>query len=76
MIVKGHIISTIEAYETKQKEIADRKGLTCRWAGRPNNPDIKMLDGNYFLPDELGLDTMDTSTDVPTFKKKDLDIIQ
>lgn len=76
MIVQGHIIETIEAYEAKQQEIADRLGIKERYAGRPNNPDIKMLDGRYFLPDELGLDAMDTSTDVPTFKKNYFEIIE
>lgn len=76
MIVAGHLLDTIEDYESKQNEIAIRKGIDCRWAGRHGKPDIRTLDGKYFCPDELGLDTMNTGTDVPTFKKNDIDIIE
>lgn len=76
MIVAGHILDTIPEYEAKQNEIAIRKSIYCRWSGRPNQPDIKTLTGQYFCPDELGLDSMNTDTDVPIFKKNDIDLIQ
>jgi len=53
MIVKGWKLSTIEAYEKKQNELAKEKGVE-RYAGRKGKPDIILQDGGFFIPDEKG----------------------
>jgi len=53
ILVRGWKLSTIEAYEKKQNDLAKEKGVK-RYAGRKGKPDIILQDGSFFIPDENG----------------------
>lgn len=43
-------VDTIEQYEQVNEEIVKLLGLDCRYCGRENMPDIKLVGGGFGIP--------------------------
>ena len=58
--INGWVLSTIEGYEEKQKELSDNYNINnVRYAGMIINgvtvPDVQLINGGYFMRDIYNL---------------------
>lgn len=49
-MIKLLIVDTVKEFELKQQEIVDILGINCRYSGRYESPDIRLVNGKFGIP--------------------------
>ena len=49
-MIRVIIVDTAQDFETKQQDLVELLGITCRYAGGFENPDIRLKNGKFAIP--------------------------